>query len=137
MPLWLFTHTTFLFALDFVLFPYQICALTIHSCNTLFAHNFVPSPYQICSYDCTLIQLYICTQVCTFSLLSNLPLSQFTNTTFCLHSINLPLWLFTHTTLYLHKSVYLLPIKSAPFTMHSYNILFALNFLTSPYQMEI
>ena len=76
-----------LFALNFVLSPYQICPLTIHSYNTLFAYSYVPSPYQICPYDCTLIQLHICTQVWTFSLLSNLPLPQFTHTIFCLHSI--------------------------------------------------
>ena len=92
--------------------------MTIHSCNTLFAHNFVPSPYQICSYDCTLIQLYICTQVCTFSLLSNLPPSQ-----------------FTHTTFYLHLILYFLPIKFAPLTIHSYNTLFAHKFVHFPNQI--
>ena len=62
-----------LFALNFVLSPYQICPLTIHSYNTLFTHIYVPFPYQICPFDYSLLQLFICTQFCTFYL-SNLPL---------------------------------------------------------------
>ena len=99
-------------------FPIKFVPLTIHAYNFLFALNLVPSPYQICPFDYSLIQCFICTQVCTFSLLSNLPPSQ-----------------FTHTTFYLHLILYFLPIKFAPLTIHSYNTLFAHSFVPSPYQI--
>ena len=161
--------------------------MTLHFYNSLIEHNRVPFPYQICSYNYSLIQLFICTQFCTFSL-SNLPLAQFTHTRFYLHSIlyllpikfdpmtfhfynsliehylvpfpyqicpcnysliqffictqfctfslsNLPLAQFTHTRFYLHSILYPLPIKFAPMTIHSYNILLALNFVPFPYQI--
>ena len=99
------------------LLPIKFAPMTIYSYNTLFTHIYVPFPYQICPFDYSLLQLFICTKFCTFSL-SNLPPLQ-----------------FTHTTFYLHLILYFLPIKFAPLTIHSYNTLFAHSFVPSPDQI--